>query len=86
MPTKRKIKKPNKSSFRYATPASVTILILLGLLLWLPLTGIGVILGLIWLFHYSKGNPKLRLLWWILVTIFIAREILVLVIEIRRYY
>ena len=77
----------NRSTFKYATPAVATSLIVFGLLInWgLPYT-IGFILGLVWAFRYSKNSPKLRLIWWVIVALIIISRIYIIFVDINRFF
>jgi hypothetical protein len=83
---KKKSKTP-KSNFQYATPTVGISLIAFGFILqWgLPVL-IGFILGLVWMFRYSKGRPYLRLLWWLILVLIVALEISISVIDIHKFF
>ena len=83
----KKVSEPKRSTFKYATAAVATSLIVFGLLInWgLPLT-IGFILGLVWAFRYSKNYPKLRLIWWVIVALIIISRIYIIFVDINRFF
>ena len=61
--TNKKIARSDKSSFKYASPAVAMGLIVFGLFFGVGgAVSIGIILGFVWLFRYSRANPKLHTL------------------------
>lgn len=83
----KKKKTPNKSNFKYASPTVATVLIMFGVIFeWgLPIF-IGLVLGLIWMFRISKNNPKLRFLWWVLISALVILEIYATVVDLHQNF
>lgn len=81
-----KTSKAKKASFDYYAPAAAIAFVIIGLLFISIFTGIGLIVGLVWLYRYSGDKRALRHVWWLILAFFVIVEILLTVSDVHKSF